>query len=168
MKNKKLTYILLPAAAIIWGLVFWQIYAGLNPEEELYVEPGYTGGAHTIAAVADTFQLSGGYSDPFLDRSLLKNSATGYDFQADEPNKTAQRNPKQAKPVVPKVVKWPNIAYKGFIINNVSGDAQAVLTVNDREQTMRKGEVFMQVELLTISQDSIEVAFAGETKRVGL
>jgi len=161
--------VLLPAVLIVWGLVAWRIYDGLNPEEENF-QANFSSGSQTyFEAATDTFQLMANYSDPFLDRSLIKfgskRPATG---STGQPQNQQKRPKPQQKPITQRKMQWPEVVYKGFIKNHGSGDQQAVLSVNNRENIMRQGDVFQSVELLAISKDSVEVRFGGEEKRLGL
>ena len=110
-KNKKVTYLLIVLVALIWGLIFYKIYAnfGGNRLVEKNLPP-------SVAKVEDgqrdsVFTLSFDYPDPFL-KGSGQSSAT--------PIKNTGN---------PKIVTWPLIEYRGLMTSNNKNESTGLLKV---------------------------------------
>lgn len=169
MKNKKLTYILIPAVLAIWGLIGWKILDGTSPEELMELPVNIPAPGSDLAIQQDTFELHTGYSDPFLERSLLKRSSSS--------NVAVEGNPRDRRgagrvikktPTVKVPVVWPEVACLGRHTNKASGKQVVIMKVEGREQLMRQGDILMNMELLSIAADSVVLKYKEETKALAL
>lgn len=157
MKNKKLTYILLPAVIGIWGMIFYRIYSGMDGNDKPVAATGNMSAANSNAAAEDTFTLIASYRDPFLGSMAVVN---------DHP-KVSQPAANTPKPVEPKQVvaaPWPSVTYSGMIKNQKSSVQLAMLQVNGQGYTVKTGESIEGVQLLKIYRDSAEVMFQHQKK----
>ena len=171
MKNKKLQYILIPAVLAIWGLIGWKIVnrGAVDELPDMEVSIPARGSQYTVQV--DTFSLHTGYSDPFLDRSLLKRKSSS-NISVENIGNRGDRQPierKQAQPKPkPQPVIWPEVACLGRIANKSSTDEMVIVQVDGRESSMRQGDILMNMELLTIGSDSIVLKYKEETKALAL
>ena len=168
MKNKKLQYILIPAVLAIWGAIAWKIID--RPGDELPdVDVSIPARGADISVQVDTFSLHAGYSDPFLDRSLLKRKSSS-SVSVEQVGQRRQTNTRpQPKPkVVKQPVNWPEVACLGRYKNKTSPDQMVIVKVAGKESPMRQGDIIMDMELLSISSDSIVLKYKDETKALAL
>ena len=96
MKNKKLTYILVPLVLIVWGLIIYRIFNTIHNTDDspLLNTPIATinGEKNTLL---DTFSLQLNYRDPFLGnlhRKISNENATKVVKRAPTPLHRATRS----------------------------------------------------------------------------
>lgn len=156
MKNKKLTYFLLPLVILIWGTVFYKLFYTTFQEEEWTNEIVNLPKNIAATSVADTFSIIANYRDPFLGNVISRENS--------EKN-LSQQKPIMSQPKVEPVVQWPNIVYGGTIKNQQSAKQLALVKINGKENILKAGEKIGVVELMKIYKDSIEVKM-GKDKKV--
>ncbi len=159
MKNKKLTWILLPVVLGVWGMIGWKVYAAMNAEEDVMVT---TDSAPSNVArssfVPDTYQLALNYRDPFFESKPEKIYQNSSSHQQSETN--------VIKKTEPQSVSWPTIIYSGLVRQPQSGKTVAFLSVNGSSQFVNAGDVVNDVAITKVWSDSIEVKFGKEIRRV--
>lgn len=151
----------------IWGAIGYKIYTGTRPEPLAELPEVMPGQATALAASQDTFELHANYSDPFLERGLIKQRAAFSSPASPQPQAqrpAAQQRPTPAKPKAP--VQWPNISWLGYQHNTNTGDKLVILKVNDQETVMRAGDIVLDMELLAINPDSIVLRYKEEEKSI--
>ena len=155
MKNKKTVYVLLPAVAIIWGIVIYRVFSGLHSSNENYkMNTNFNTSVNTNSSVLDTFSISANYRDPFLGRMISVNANS---IQKNE-------TPKVEKVI--QQIKWPTIIYNGMIKNQKSKKELALVQIGGKDNIMKAGETAEGIKIQKIYKDSIEVVFEKEKKAV--
>ena len=158
MKNKKLIFILLPAAVLIWTLVILQAVKRMNGPGETSLKTNFTIDSSQIKNVTDNYRLLADYSDPFLKSA----------DQQGSPIKTIT-------PVILKfskevdnrsVISWPEINYGGVILNKNNNQQVYLLKINTKQYLLHQGESADKVELIKAYRDSVKVMFGGGIKTI--
>jgi hypothetical protein len=167
MKNKKLLYVLLPVAALVWGLVIYQIVQSLEAPaggsrpgsgpkvlaEERIVEP-------------DTFSLLLSYRDPFLSNRPVRSKEQDLDIFLNRPAlSVAQPRPVANQPG-PAPIVWPHMEYMGLIENGAKKAKVAMVRVGEAEHLLREGQVVDGVKLAKLLPDSVLVEYKKEKRFV--
>lgn len=145
MKNKKLTYILLPAVVLIWVLIILRVvnYKGSDDGFQL---SSPVAKATKAEIKTDTFSLLLNYPDPFLKHV------------SSTPLKTRTRNPKNSNK---KNSTPPDITYYGLVQNKKVSSGQVNVKINGKYFIMSIGETINEVKLRRIYQDSICITYYG-------
>src|SRR3954466_12525292 len=152
MKNKKMLYILIPGALIVWGLIIAKIVGNMHSDESRVVSQG-SAMTTTEEALSDTFSIHPIYRDPFLGKVQ-----TVY-------NNTGPVTPKViSTPVVKAMTPWPSIVYSGIIKNQKLKKELVLLEISGQSHTMKIGETIDGILLSKAYQDSVEVQFFKEKK----
>lgn len=161
-KNKKLTYFLICAVALVWGVILYRVFFN-NAEEDYVPKSGIADVKHEpydqYVLKEDTFKLALNYKDPFL----------GGIVAASEPNLSGpvvkQVNfvpPMPARPTV----DWSVIKYSGYIINPLTKKMVSIIVVNGRERMLAEGEHFEGAQLLKNKRDSVLISWKGKQKYI--
>lgn len=148
MTKQQKTYGLLIAVLVIWGMIGYQIYIRLNPSvPEIEMNQIKTRFQKQKAVEQSFYELSPAYRDPFLGGFPKKKVV-------------------QKKRVVSKksTSPFPNVQYNGIIEGNRS--KSYILTVNGKQEIVKKGQVFQGVKLLRASKTEVQVKFEGELKKI--
>lgn len=154
MKNKKLTYILLPLSILIWAFVIFQFFEkkeAPNAPERTFKE---------VKTVHDSIafqELVIDYPDPFLKHSIKHVIHNKENRQV----KRIKPNVKKEK-VLNEIITWPKIEYGGTINNS-----KALLKINNRLMITAVNDTLMNVIVKQISQDSIFLEFKKKNKSFG-
>lgn len=164
--NKKLTYILIPVVLIIWGGILFKIMQYRSSDETSGNSiPSYTENKE-IAMEKDSFSLIADYNDPFIKRRYSppkeKSSSAESKVVSTRRNRSPQRSPRVNR----RRVRWPNIAYGGVIINENNKELTALINLNNTNRLLYEGDVFEDVTLLEIYNDSIIVSYMDEQKTI--
>lgn len=154
-----MVYLLFFAVAVVWGIILHKIFFK-QEEESFKVDRPKTkvenNSYSRYETKTDTFKLVLSYRDPFLNSSRRI-----VDTNKSEPKVlperviTTERQP---------VAAWPEVTYKGRIINPLSKKAVAIITVNGTERMFEEGQTFRDVKLLKNKRDSILVRWNGLQK----
>jgi hypothetical protein len=155
VKNKKVTYILLPIVVLIWGYAFFQIFGG--------GKPAYIPVQSTVVIdeelLKDSLQfkpLIFDFSDPFLNRKIISTKSTAV---SNKPKQIRQIQVKKTKVQKPVTIQWPNIKYGGTV-NSV----KALVSINRQLDILNVNDEFQAVKIDAIFEDSIKVEYKGEYK----
>lgn len=158
MKNKKLTYILVPIVVLIWGYALLQLFSDnkhvytSNSEYELEDDELLKDSLHFETLYFD-------FSDPFLNRKIIQ---TKYNRATKQSNQQPIRYHK--KKIVPQrniPVSWPNIIYGGTI-----NKSKALITINNELEILHVNDDFQSIKILQIYEDSIKVKLKEEIKTI--
>ena len=167
MKNKKLTYVLISGVIVIWGLIIYRIFSGLEPEKELpTINPETMVQNEPATKISDSFGITVDYSDPFLDRKILS-------FRSSSSTPVSRRSvrtqPVRRPPAPPKTesqperLKWPEVIYSG-VIENDKGTIVALMAINNQDFLMQAGHEKEGIKVEKIYEDSVKLTYNGEIK----
>ncbi|HEY9197346.1 MAG TPA: hypothetical protein VIM77_13815 [Mucilaginibacter sp.] len=157
MKNKRVLYFLVPAVVLIWGLIFYRIFAAMSGNEDAalpataQVKEIY----NDYGAPADTTRLQLNYRDPF---SMA--------MQADTVKRPVEKL--KVKPLAVIInrpaMNWDFVRYSGYIRNPDSKKLIALLHINGKEVLLNEGETAEKVKLIRNLKDSVKILYEGKTK----
>lgn len=152
MTKQQKTYVLLTAVAIVWGLIGYRIYIGMNPTTEI-VEAGIQQQKFTPKTFEKTkaYTLKADYRDPFLGKLATQ--------KKNVRKKTAPTSKKNDIP-------FPNIIYNGIVEGGRS--KSYTVTVNGKQELLKIGQSIQEVKLLKANTDQITLLFNGITKVIKL
>lgn len=166
MQNKKgLTTVLLIVVGLIWGLVFYRIFSGMDSGS------GNSGISKKVAFIApekieeDTFTLTLKYRDPFLGKSEQASFTSSNYSNNDAPvisKPKAVIAPKEKPPEV--AMDWSFIRYIGSVKNQATGKQVALISIRDKEDVLEEGMTKDGVKILHRTKDSVEVEYTGLKK----
>lgn len=157
MKNKKLSWILLPVVLGIWGAIGWQVYAAMKGDDGFVMN-----GADTVtitqstSVIPDTFKLLLDYSDPFLDKSKTN-------IKTVPINNNAATTTKKTEPGVASM-QWPAISYSGLVRQPNSDRMVGFLSLNGRTHFVKTGDVIDLIRVGIINKDSVEIVMGKERR----
>ena len=150
MKNKKLTYILIPLVLIIWGYLIYKIVSGLTGGDNEIIVPK----SQLLLAVPDTlgsepkeiFVLKEVARDPFLNTVYKKRIE----------NKT--------KKIVRKKVSWPEIRYLGLVSNESDKKSIGLIEIEGNNFFFEKGDSNQDITLIKIDKNQVVLVYMGGRK----
>lgn len=166
MKNKKLTYILIPLVLGLWGTILYKIFHTVNTKStDLSVNKNIITDNMQTQTVLDTFSIHPVYNDPFLRK---KTNNANYQKAQPKPATNISETKKVVKPEVtqPSAITWPGIVYNGLVKNQKSNKLLAMIQVNGQSNIMQTGDVFAELQLVKVTKDSIEILFHSERKTI--
>ncbi len=159
MKNKKLTYILIPLVIGVWGAIIYRIFNTIGGDGNTpIIAPSAMKIEQEEGFMIDTFALKLNYRDPFLGKTIAIRSENNTEFV-----KQINSSIPKSLTVTPSVI-WPSITYGGLIKNKNSDKQFGFVQINGQVNIMKVGDVINEVTLTKILKDSIEVKF-GKQKR---
>lgn len=163
MKNKAFTYLLIVCVAAVWGLIFYQIYKGLNDEElpSLKSSTVKTAYFNEINHLNDTVTLNLNYPDPFF-----ASSSDAYQEKKIIENMLKVPVTIKAPPVQKPLINWTAIQYTGYINNPANKQKLAMLNIQGKEALLAEGQSANGLKLIKHLGDSVRVQFQGETKYI--
>ena len=147
---------LVPVVLGIWGYIGWKIYDGMQGDDAAALPALAAPAAGGTRMVPDTFQLVANYRDPFLGKVEAPRTNIS--------NSNAPKAPQLPKPPAP-TASWPSITYGGMI-KKKEGPPFALLTVAGSDYLVKAGEKAGDVQVISISRDSIFVAWGKEKRGV--
>jgi hypothetical protein len=159
MKNKRLTYFLVPLVLFIWGIIFYKIYTHLNkPNDNPLAEQSF-GGNSKVSNVKDSFIITANYRDPFLSgqinpirKSIIENRSLEYS------SGFSRKSNNQTEVVV------PDIKYHGQIANSNKNQKIGLFKLNNKEIILKEGELFEGFNIKKLFNDSVKVLY-GKLKK---
>lgn len=155
MKNKKLTYLLIPLVAVVWGLIFYKIYLQVNGADK-DVQPFTVKNGNAVPVVPDTIHLKLNYRDPFLsysfNRERIKSHAFGASLQANIPG-----NKK------PEFI-WPSIKYGGMIANSKTKRKTGLLNFENASYLVKEGDLMKGYKVIRLFADSVYIGYSKHKK----
>ena len=155
MKNKKLTYILIPIAIIVWGGIILRIVGFNNSDPETNTTRTNEMEPDTMVFNKNEFELIANYRDPFLGKFIRGT------------HQIAVKKTKKPKKSIPKkIIKtplvWPHIDYDGSIRSE--NKVIAVLKINAKKHLLEQGEEFSGLKIKQVYPDSVTIVYKKETK----
>lgn len=165
-KQKKITFILLPAVVIIWGVIAYRIIASVSQGSEgfyrekaidIVIRPD---SIHT----SDTLMLN--YRDPFgkacyasiQDSKLQETNILNF-----KPTNSSMVSKIKVETVmvneVQKSFSSIKISYRGTITNKKDKRSIAILSVNGSRCLLSKGEQYQDLLITDICKDSVLIKY---------
>jgi hypothetical protein len=151
MKNKKLTYLLLPLVIIIWGTIFWKFFTGMGKKDDKIFTPIVHLSNESLKEETDTIRLSFQYNDPFL-HNLRENTVA---------KPTANENVVR-KPNI--VVAWPKVEYRGSVGKHSQSKYLGLIKLSGKENLISEGDVIENMRVLNVTPDSVELEFMNDKR----
>lgn len=165
MKNKKLLYILLPLALIVWGVIIYKITESLKaPAENKLKASTLNIHKRNDVQVPDTFQLLLNYTDPFLSSLAIQKKEIFSVSPSKHPVSYIPMH--KAAPTKASViqVEWPQVLYTGLIENRIKKARVAMLRIGEAEHLISEGQTYEGVTLMKIYGDSLKIMYKKEEK----
>ncbi|WP_440881313.1 hypothetical protein [Tenacibaculum sp. C7A-26P2] len=143
LKQKKIL-LLLVTVLIVWGIIGFQIFSYLNPEEEIFKEPSVATFKPIVKQAKETYVVKKHRRDPFLGKLLIQ--------------------PKKIKKVIRKKepINFPTIVFNGLVESNRK--KTFVLTINGEQKIVKVGQVFKEVKLLKGTASEVLLSYKGKRK----
>ncbi|MCB0395293.1 MAG: hypothetical protein KDD36_01490 [Flavobacteriales bacterium] len=160
MKKKTNVYILLVAAAVVWGLVIYRLVDGWGGQETYAVVPAVMKEV-PCDLENNSFALLELPSDPFLERSVIRNNVRTYRPVSSQ--SSAPVKPK-AKPEPKPPLRWPDVKFSGVVKG--AGKEVAILSVDNKNFLLAEGEEAVQVKVVKLYSDSVQLKYEGEKKTI--
>ncbi|WP_124981838.1 hypothetical protein [Nonlabens xiamenensis] len=151
LKSKKSLFVLIPLTLMIWGIIGYQIYDGLNPELPPLEQVDQSRFRESEKEKAVLQPLKVPIYDPFL--------GTRY-----TPKKTKQTIAKSSV-INKKEVNWPSINYLGFIKKKDGKRKVAALQINGQVLTFEPRQTIDSIQLLSATSGYAELKYQGTLKR---
>ena len=161
MKNKNTMYVLLVCVLIIWGLIFYRVFAGISSDDtSSFVLPPKQSLQTITQKEEDKFILLANYRDPFLGSTsrAISNSIVSLN------NFSGQSKSKVKKEKV--TIDWSFLDYIGIVYNKENKKKIGLLVVSGQEYMVNDNEVVNGVTILRKERDSIQVEYKGFKKWV--
>jgi hypothetical protein len=165
MKNKKMTYILIPIVILVWGIVIFKIFNYTDDSNGANTSPVFSASNEVLSLEKDTFSIIAQYKDPFLGKNSNYYDSEFGDESESQPENSTQVKVPELKKEEPKVaVKFPALVYGGLIYNAKTKKTIALLKINNREYLVNKGDNIDNVEMVEIYNDSIKIKYSNQFK----
>lgn len=162
MKNKKLTYILIPLVLMVWGTIIYRIVSVGEVDKDYSKAYTSLDENETNGILTDTFEIHTNYRDPFLGNRTRKSiSSENVQTSFTTSSNIISNN---ATVSVRSSIKWPDIVYSGLIKNQKSNKQLALVQIDGQANIMKLGDVVGEITLSKIFRDSIEVKFYKEKR----
>jgi len=149
-KSKKWFYLLIPMTLLIWSVIGYQIYTGLNPELPPIEEGVYTRFRESEKEI-DLIELNLPDYDPFLDKNHVKRI----------PKSSNKKRTSSTK----KKILWPQVNFKGIVKDKSSSRTVVALELNGTAKLMSPGQVIDSVLLVKATSEYITLKYKNESKR---
>ncbi len=163
MKNKKLTYVLIPLVLLVWGTIIYKIVKVANNDDDsskMYKSTFMENEGNEL--LSDTFSIHPNYRDPFI--SKRTKGATSPENSIHSPATPNSNEINKSIALPSSSGRWPAIVYSGLIKNQKSNKQLALIQIDGKANIMKTGDIMEQIELTKIFRDSIEVKFYKEKK----
>lgn len=143
LKQKKIL-LLLVTVLIVWGIIGFQIFSYVNPEEEIFKEPSVATFKPIVKQAKETYVVKKHRRDPFLGKLLIQ--------------------PKKIKKVIRKKepINFPTIVFNGLVESNRK--KTFILTINGEQKIVKVGQVFKEVKLLKGTASEVLLNYKGKRK----
>jgi hypothetical protein len=150
MKNKKNLYILLPTVVLVWGLIAYRIFAGINPDEQVVMEvqelKQFSPKLNTDRI--DSYEITADYRDPFL----------------------GHVNTSKSKKIISKPInqvqeiEFPEIEYKGIIKTGSNSKTIFLIVIDGNRKMFKLKETHDEVKLIRGNEERITLKYKNEKR----
>ena len=149
MKNKNNIYVLVPCVLLVWGLIAYRIFAGINPDlhDQNSSKPTAMFKPAKVAG-RESFEILADYRDPFL--GTLVN---------DQQLRLKPTKIKKSEPIL-----FPEIEYKGMFKPGDHSKTVFLIMINGSQEIFKIRETHQEVKLLKGDQEKIIVKYKTEKK----
>jgi len=164
MRNKKLTYFLLPVVLLVWGIIFYRIFINRDKPKAPAFSPVNTMIEDTSDKDKKGYELFANYADPFLKNSYIRpveKEAPVNVFQAPRRRTVDRQTPNRRRQVI-RQVKWPEVRYSGAISDS-SEQIIGLMEIDKKKTLVDKGSNVKDIFVLDLFNDSIILIFDGDT-----
>lgn len=158
MKNKRLTYILLPAALIVWGIIFFRVFKFTQPEEEESNLPFVLSPKKALITKEDSLTLQLNYKDPFLKNTLSYSSDVETELPKENTASVSVEKPKANS------VFWPSIKYFGLVKKKGADKEIGLISINGQSHIVSKGQALEGLLVKEFYRDSILLVLGKDSR----
>lgn len=169
MKNKRLTYILFPLVALIWGYAIYK-YLFADHEQGADAPTTIVSTMDTLPAPPvqlDSFNLITDYRDPFLGTAAQAPLKRMEPVAPEHNDGDGQTGAIRAPKIEPPTVAWDSYRYSGLIQHSGTADLVGILRISGKSHYVNVGSLVQGTTVLALTGDSIRLSSAGETKTIG-
>lgn len=152
LKSKKSLYVLIPLTLVIWGIVAYNIYTGLNPEFPP-VEP--VDRSRFRESEINEKQL-----ETFLEPEY--NPFSGKTYVSKKELVRSSKNENKQRRIQP--IKWPQVTYLGFIKDKASRKKVAAFKVNGNIRTFKNRETIDSLALVSANGEKAVMRYKSQRK----
>lgn len=157
MKNKRSIYILLPAVALVWGIIIYKIFQAVDDKSVVNpLEVSQLQATENEMVKADTYQLALNYRDPFLGRTYAAPKKAPVKSSAAIPDSAATDNPESVRAELFGMAR-----FQGMIENPGQSLKVGLLILHDRQQIVKPGDSFGDIQVVEIAENGMRVRFRG-------
>lgn len=171
MKNKRLVFVLLPAALLVWGLIVFRVWSAVESDSAVAKIPllpvRHVASAPKVVALP---KLSLQYRDPFQSdgRTLVLEapavtptlrSTTEKSFTLPLPKPASSSTSANHASVV-----WPKIEYTGLIENQRQNKRVAMISLDGVGYLIKEGGMQGNIKVKRITTDSVQLKCLSELK----
>lgn len=161
MKNKKNIYILLPLVLGIWGLLIYNFFSYLNPEEIVLPEDNFQISDEIKYTEPDTTTIDINHRDPFTGKMSSQNS------EANE-RKVTNTSSVKSNSDEPKIEETINIQYKGIVSDVTDKVKVFMVIINGKTFLMKQGDKELDVKLIKGNRESIVISNKGKQNTISI
>ena len=161
MKNKKLTYILLPLVIIVWGLVIYRIFFEGKTKPENISAVAKPVIKESSKEEKSKYKLIANYRDPFL--SSIKQSFVKTENNKEKEENNRSSNLRRRRTNISRT-RWPEISYGGFIEGDKDQKIIILLSIKNRDYLVQEGDTVDQIFIKAFYNDSLIVVYNEEEK----
>lgn len=169
MKSKATTYLLALAVAVVWGLIIYRVVDAYSADDDApVITPATVVNKEPMddySPVQDTTRLQLNYRDPFEEKLAAALKDTLKERPVRQVLDQAMRQAASVKLQKP-AINWAFISYTGYVRNPSTKKLLALVHINGKELMLSEGESAEQIKLLRNRQDSIQIAYQGQTKYI--
>ncbi len=146
MKNKTKTYVLLASVLAIWGTITYKIINGLNPDtpEITATEFNQTFNPKPPTSI-DTFTIKDIDRDPFLGTLSKK--------------ETKKLSNSKIQSYSNGIKNFPIVVFNGVVKKQNAKEQIFVLSINNKQQLMKRGQVIDSVTLVKGNKSEIVIRY---------
>ena len=161
MKNKKVTYLLLPLVIIVWGLIIYRIFfeGKTKPENISAVAKPLI--KESAKEEKSTYKLIANYRDPFLSNIKQSVVKTENNKEKEENNRTT--NLRRRRTNISRT-RWPEISYGGFVEGDKDQKITILLNIKNRDYLAQEGDTVDNIFIKAFYGDSLLVVYNKEEK----
>lgn len=163
MGKKKINIVLIVIVLGLWGTLAYKTVVQFFFPEALVVNENISNNEFNLDEVnKDTFQLKKIARDPFLNTqnksfdSIFKNDYSKIPIKKIKPSTIVVR-PKE-------ITNWPSIFYYGYIKSKSKDEELVLVKIDGKLHKLRKNDIFGEIKLKNIYNDSIELDFNKQKK----
>lgn len=157
MKDKRKQLFLLAAVVLIWGVIAWQFYSVLSPEETPQVFAKRSVVSPDTATTAP-YELLLNYKDPFLKKESRQKQRSGPSPRVVIPLKTEHRSTDP--------INWAVFKYLGTVENEHTKERVALVSFKSKMLMLKRNEAIEGFRIIRVFNDSLHVGYHDQIKTI--